>query len=275
MNIHFIGGGNMASALIGGLLGKGFAAGDIRVTEPLPQQRLALGEKFGIDCLAETDAATLDANVLVLAVKPQQMQAALAPIAGRLQRPVVLSIAAGLTLGTLSAWLLGYRRIVRAMPNTPALIGAGMSGLFALPEVTRDERRMTESVLAAAGETLWVEKECQMDAITAISGSGPAYFFLFLETLEEAAQSLGLSRQAARKLALQTGFGAASLAKSSPESPSALRARVTSKGGTTAAALAVMEEMGVAAGVIAGARAACARSAELARQSGTQGSIEK
>ncbi|MDR2625184.1 MAG: pyrroline-5-carboxylate reductase [Zoogloeaceae bacterium] len=268
MNICFIGGGNMASALIGGLLGKGFVAGDMRVVEPFPQQRQALGEKFGVACQAEVDAAALDADVLVLAVKPQQMQAALAPIAGRLRRPVVLSIAAGLTLETLSAWLSGYRRIVRAMPNTPALIGAGMSGLFALPELTQDERRMAERVLAAAGETLWVEEEGQMDAITAISGSGPAYFFLFLEALEEAAQSLGLSPDAARKLALQTGFGAASLARTSPESPAALRARVTSKGGTTAAALAVMEEMGVAAGIIAGARAASLRSAELSQQEG-------
>jgi pyrroline-5-carboxylate reductase len=270
MNICFIGGGNMASALIGGLLGKGFAAADIQVVEPLPQQRQTLTEKFGVDCLAEANAATLEAEVLVLAVKPQQMRAALTPFAGCLRRPVVLSIAAGLTLETLSAWLLGYRRIVRAMPNTPALIGAGMSGLFALPEVTPDERQIAEAVLSAAGETLWVEDERQMDAVTAISGSGPAYFFLFIEALEEAAQSLGLSAEAARKLALHTAFGAASLARSSPESPAVLRARVTSKGGTTAAALAVMEERRVAAGIIAGARAASLRSAELARQSAQQ-----
>ncbi|MDR0735245.1 MAG: pyrroline-5-carboxylate reductase [Zoogloeaceae bacterium] len=271
MNIRFIGGGNMAFALIGGLLGKGFAAADIGVVEPLLRQRQALAEKFGVDCLAEANAATLDADLLVLAVKPQQMQAVLQPFAGRLRRPVVLSIAAGMTLETLSAWLLGYRRIVRAMPNTPALIGAGMSGFIALPEVTEDERRMAEGVLLAVGETLWVEDERQMDAITAISGSGPAYFFLFIEALETAAQSLGLPPDAARKLAINTGFGAASLAKSSPESPAVLRARVASKGGTTAAALAVMEEMGVAAGIIAGARAASARSAELARQFAAQG----
>ncbi|MDR1349251.1 MAG: pyrroline-5-carboxylate reductase [Zoogloeaceae bacterium] len=270
MKIHFIGGGNMASALIGGLLGKGFAAADIRVVEPLPQQRQTLVEKFGVICQAQVDAATPDADVLVLAVKPQQMRLALAPLAGRLTCPVVLSIAAGLTLATLSAWLSGYRRIVRAMPNTPALIGAGMSGLAALPEVTRDEHRMVEAVLSAAGETLWVEDEGQMDAITAISGSGPAYFFLFIEALETAAQTLGLAPDIARKLALNTGFGATALAKSSSESPAVLRARVTSKDGATAAALAVMAETGVAAGIIAGARAACARSAELARQSGAQ-----
>jgi pyrroline-5-carboxylate reductase len=270
MDIHFIGGGNMACALIGGLLGKGFAAADIRVVEPLPQQRQTLAEKFGVACQAKADAATLDADVLVLAVKPQQMQAALAPFAGGLTRPVVLSIAAGLTLETLSGWL-GYRRIVRAMPNTPALVGAGVSGLVALSEVTPEERRKVETVLLAAGEILWVEDERQMDAITAISGSGPAYFFLFIEALETAAQTLGLSPEAARALTINTCFGAAELAKSSHEAPAVLRARVTSKGGATAAALAVMEERGVAAGIIAGAGAACARSAELARQSALQG----
>ncbi|MDR0672346.1 MAG: pyrroline-5-carboxylate reductase [Zoogloeaceae bacterium] len=271
MNIHFIGGGNMTFALIGGLLGKGFASADIGVVEPLPQQRQALTQRFGVDCRAEANAATWAADLLVLAVKPQQMRAALQTFAGRLRRPVVLSIAAGLRLETLSAWLSGYRRVVRAMPNTPALIGAGMSGLAALPEVTKDERRMAETVLLATGETLWVEDEDLMDAITAISGSGPAYFFLFIEALEAAALSLGLSPKAARKLAIHTAFGAASLAKSSPESPADLRARVTSRGGTTAAALAVMEERGVATGVIAGARAAFERSAELARQSAAQG----
>ncbi|MDR2637097.1 MAG: pyrroline-5-carboxylate reductase [Zoogloeaceae bacterium] len=269
MKITFLGGGNMASALIGGLLRQGFPVADLRVVECLPEQRQKLAEQFGIACLAAPDAANpaiLDTDILTLAVKPQQMREAIAPLAGHLTSQTVLSIAAGLTLETLSAWLSGYRRIIRAMPNTPAMIGLGMSGLCALPEVAAHERRNAETVLKAAGEILWVEEESRMDAITAISGSGPAYLFLFIEALEAAAARLGFAPEEARKLALGTTLGAAQLAADSPDSPAILRERVTSKGGTTAAALAVMAEKGVAQGIIAGADAACERSREMARQ---------
>jgi pyrroline-5-carboxylate reductase len=268
MKITFIGGGNMALALIGGLIRQGFVPTDILVVEPLPEQRQKLGDAYGVLCFSEALKATLESELLVLAVKPQQMRAALQPLCGRLQRQIVVSIAAGLTLETLSRWLGGYRAIVRAMPNTPALIGAGMSGLCALPEVALNERLAAERVLQAAGATLWVEEETLMDAVTAISGSGPAYLFLFIETLERAAIELGFTPEAARQLALQTTLGSARLAANSDEPPAILRERVTSKGGTTAAALEVMDAKGVAAGIIAATKAAAARGGELARQWG-------
>ncbi|MDR3054059.1 MAG: pyrroline-5-carboxylate reductase [Zoogloeaceae bacterium] len=268
MKITFLGGGNMASALIGGLVDKGFTAANIQVIERLPEQRASLAEKFGVTPLADADESALTAAILVLAVKPQQMREALKPFAGKLTHQIVLSIAAGLTLDILSGWLSGYRRIVRAMPNTPALIGAGMAGLCALPEVTPNERMLAERILQAAGEILWVENESQMDAVTAISGSGPAYLFLFIEALQQAATDLGFTPEAARRLAIGTTLGSAQLAAASDESPAILRERVTSKGGTTAAALQVMTETGVVAGIVAGAKAAKARSEEMARQLG-------
>jgi pyrroline-5-carboxylate reductase len=266
MKIGFIGGGNMASALIGGLMRQAVPPTDILVVEPLAAQRARLFESFGVRALAAFAPALLETEVLVLAVKPQQMRAALAPIAGRLQHQLVVSIAAGITLETLAGWLQDYRRIVRVMPNTPALIGAGMSGLAALPEVTLGERLAAERILEAAGKTLWVEDEAQMDAVTAISGSGPAYLFLFIEALEKAAVELGLPPEVARLLAIETTHGAARLAASSDEAPGLLRERVTSKGGTTAAALAVMAQRGVAEGIIAGALAARERGQEMARE---------
>jgi pyrroline-5-carboxylate reductase len=271
MKITFIGGGNMASALIGGLLRQAVPPTDILVVEPLEAARARLSGTFGVATLAAVEAAALESGVLVLAVKPQQMQAAVAPLAGLLRRQIVVSIAAGLTLETLSCWLDGHRILVRAMPNTPALIGAGMSGLCALPEVALDERLAVERILEAVGTVLWVEDEARMDAVTAISGSGPAYLFLFVEALEKAAVELGLAADAARLLAVETTLGAARLAAGSGEAPGILRERVTSPGGTTAAALAVMREQGVAAGIIAGAKAAAARGQEMAGQMAKQG----
>ncbi len=268
MKITFLGGGNMAAALVAGLVKQGFTPTDIQVVELLAEQRQKLAEVYGVVCLPQVEASALESDVLVLAVKPQQMQAALAPFAGRLQHQIVVSIAAGLTLEILSRWLGGYRRIVRAMPNTPAMIGAGMTGLCALPEVTLNERFAAERILQAAGTTLWVEDEAMMDAVTAISGSGPAYLFLFLEALEQAAAELGFPPEQARLLAIETTLGAARLAAASPEPASVLRQRVTSRGGTTEAALNVMQERGVVEGIIAGARAAEARGRELARQLG-------
>ncbi|MCL2076243.1 MAG: pyrroline-5-carboxylate reductase [Betaproteobacteria bacterium] len=263
MKITFIGGGNMASALIGGL-GRG-AADSITVVEPLAEQREKLVREFGVRVLAEPNDAAMSADIITLAVKPQQMRKAIMPLAGSLNRQLVLSLAAGLTLATLSGWLSGFRRLIRAMPNTPALIGAGMTGLYALPEVSKEERDAAGEMLSAVGNVLWVEDEAEMDAITAISGSGPAYLFLFIESLEAAARQLGFSPEIAHKLAVATTLGAARLAENTGESPASLRERVTSKGGTTAAALATMAENKVREGIIAGALAARDRSREMAR----------
>ncbi|MCL2020731.1 MAG: pyrroline-5-carboxylate reductase [Betaproteobacteria bacterium] len=266
MKITFIGGGNMAFAMIGGLCRQGGAANNITVIERLPEQREKIVREFGVRVLAKPDEAAIAADIIILAVKPQQMREAIVPLVGSLERQLVLSIAAGLPLATLSGWLAGFRRLIRAMPNTPALIGAGMTGLYALPEVQKEERDAAELVLRAVGEALWVEDEAEMDAITAISGSGPAYLFLFIESLEAAAGQLGFSADAARKLAIATTLGAARLAAAAEEPPALLRERVTSKGGTTAAALAVMAENKVSEGIIAGAMAARERSREMARQ---------
>ncbi|MGB4468287.1 MAG: pyrroline-5-carboxylate reductase [Azovibrio sp.] len=268
MKMTFLGGGNMATALVAGLLKQGFAAADIQVVERLAEQRQKLVDSYGIVCLPEVDARVLEGDVIVLAVKPQQMQVAVQPLAGHLQHQLVVSIAAGLTLETLSRWLGGYRRIVRAMPNTPAMIGAGMSGLCALPEVALNERLAAERILQTAGTTLWVEEESRMDAVTAISGSGPAYLFLFIEALQKAATELGFSPDEARHLAVATTLGAAQQAAASEEPASVLRQRVTSRGGTTEAALNVMQAQGVVQGIIAGVKAAEARGRELARQLG-------
>ncbi|MBT0959749.1 pyrroline-5-carboxylate reductase [Denitromonas iodatirespirans] len=242
MKICFLGGGNMASALIGGMLAKGFAASDIAVVERDETSRARLTERVGVQTHAALDAAALDCDVLVLAVKPQQMREAIAPAAGKLTHQVVVSIAAGLRLGDLARWLGNYSRLVRCMPNTPALIGAGVTGLFADPSVSAEARDIIERILASVGQTVWIDSEAQMDAVTALSGSGPAYVFHFIEAMEAAGVSMGFDTDTARKLAIGTVLGAAQLAAGSDESPAVLRERVTSKGGTTAAALAVMAE---------------------------------
>lgn len=263
MKITFLGGGNMASAMISGLLQRGFAASDIEVLEVNADARKKLHSDYGVFCHSGPDNLAWASDVIVLAVKPQQMKEALASLVPCLNDQVVVSIAAGLRLEALSRWLGGYRRIVRAMPNTPAMIGAGMTGLMALPEVSASERAAADTVLAAAGETLWVDCEEKMDAITAVSGSGPAYAFLFIEAMQEAAIELGFSADEARRLSLATVAGAAKLAAASAEPAAVLRQRVTSKAGTTEAALNVMFERGVKEGVIAGIHAANTRSAEL------------
>ena len=266
MKITFLGGGNMANAMIGGLVAKGFAAADITVVDRSAEALERLAAQYGVTTATRIDAAAGGADVVVLAVKPQQMQEAVAPLQGGLDRQVVLSIAAGLPMAALSRWLGGHRLIVRSMPNTPALIGAGVSGLTALPEVDAAGRAAADKVLAAVGETVWFDDESQMDAVTAVSGSGPAYVFLFIEALQAAGERLGFSADQARRLAIGTTLGAARLAAQSEEPASVLRERVTSKGGTTEAALRVMGEQGVVAGIVAGVEAAQARGRELGRQ---------
>ena len=268
MKITFLGGGNMANALIGGLVSKGFAAGDIAVVELNAENRAKLAADYGVRTYAGAEAAAWAADVIVLAVKPQQMKEACAPIAAHLDRQIVVSIAAGLRLDDMSRWLGGHRLLVRTMPNTPALIGAGVTGLHALPEVDASGRANAERVLQAVGSTVWIDQEAQMDAVTAVSGSGPAYVFLFIEALQQAGEELGFTSEQARQLAIETTLGAAKLAANSPEPASVLRERVTSKGGTTFAALEKMGECGVKAGIVAGVKAADARGRELGEQLG-------
>jgi pyrroline-5-carboxylate reductase len=263
MKITFLGGGNMANALIGGLLNNGFPANEIAVIEIGAENRATLERTFGIRCFAEPDAAALYCDALLLAVKPQQMREACAPLQKLLQHQLVISVAAGLRLSDLSRWLGGHDKLVRAMPNTPALIGAGVTGLYALPSVSEAERLGAERIMQAVGSTLWVNDEAQIDALTAISGSGPAYVFLFIESLQQAATELGFSPRQVRQLSIETVLGAARLAALSEEPASALRARVTSKGGTTEAALQVMTERGLKDAIVAGVKAANARGAEL------------
>jgi pyrroline-5-carboxylate reductase len=263
MKITFIGGGNMAVALIGGLRKQGYSAAGIQVVEPDAEARDKLTAAFGVRCAPAIDAAALNCEVLVLAVKPQQMRDALAPAVGALKDQIVISIAAGLRLTDIARWLGGHRKIVRTMPNTPALIGAGITGLYADASVDREGRETAEKILAAVGRTVWIEEEGMMDAVTAVSGSGPAYVFYFIEALEQSALNLGFDAAAARMLAIETTLGAAKLAESSSDPVSLLRERVTSKGGTTAAALESFAADGIAAAIERGVQAANRRGREL------------
>ncbi|MGI8894915.1 MAG: pyrroline-5-carboxylate reductase [Casimicrobiaceae bacterium] len=266
MNITFIGGGNMAAALIGGLVSGGAATRDFRIVDPLAAQRDILAARFpGVGLFSDLSAGAIEgAEIAVLAVKPQQMRAAaeaLAPYAALV--PVILTIAAGTRLADLSLWLGGYLRLVRAMPNTPALVGAGISGLFASLAVDARNRRNVARVLEAVGQVIWCEREELLDAVTGVSGSGPAYVFYFLEGLEEAARELGFNAADARTLAYATFAGAIKLAQGSSESSATLRERVTSKGGTTERALAELDAGAVKRKFIAAVKAAAARAREL------------
>jgi pyrroline-5-carboxylate reductase len=263
VSIAFIGGGNMASALVGGLLAKGAKARSLSVVEPLAAARRRLQAKFKLHASAAPDARTAAADTLVLAVKPQDMRAAAAPLAGGLRGKLVISIAAGIRLKDLQRWLGGHALLVRCMPNTPALIGAGIGALYAPPGVSAAQRRRAERIVAAAGAAVWVREEALLDPVTAVSGSGPAYVFWFIEQLAAAGEALGLPRDVSGKLALHTVLGSAQLAARSKEPPSALRERVTSRGGTTAAALAVFEEERLAERLRRAIEAASRRGAEL------------
>ncbi|MHB1291879.1 MAG: pyrroline-5-carboxylate reductase [Sulfuricella sp.] len=271
MNITFIGGGNMAGALITGLLQKGFDPTAIGVVEISAESRARLSEKFGIATHEEISAAAISGDVVVLAVKPQQLHGVATQLQGLLDGKLVISIAAGVRSADLSRWLGGHAVIVRAMPNTPAMVLAGVTGLYALPGVPEHQRRQAVTILGAVGTTLWLEKEAQMDAITAISGSGPAYVFLFIEALQEAAVELGFAPDQARTLSLETFLGAAKLASQSAEDAATLRARVTSKGGTTERAILVMETAGIKRVILQAAQAACLRSRELGDELGKMG----
>jgi pyrroline-5-carboxylate reductase len=251
----------MASALIGGLRKKGL--GDLSVVEPVPAVREGLVARFAVHASGAPDGATRAADTLVLAVKPQDLRDALASVAPVAREQLVISIAAGVRLEDISRWLGGHRRLVRAMPNMPALIGCGISALHALPEVDASGRTRAEAVLSAVGTAVWVDDERLLDPVTALSGSGPAYVFWFIEQLAASGEALGLSREVAARLALETVLGAARLAAQSGETPAALRARVTSKGGTTEAALKVFDEERLAERLRRALEAASRRGAEL------------
>ena len=268
MNITFIGGGNMASAMIGGLLRKGWQAGTITVVEVATPARAQIESRLKVKAVAAIDGAAADAACTVLAVKPQQMRAVALELAPHLRAQLVVTIAAGIRLADLSRWLGGYSRIVRVMPNTPALVLAGISGLCAAPGVSAAERDTAERILGAVGATVWLEREEELDAVTAVSGSGPAYVFYFIEALEEAAAALGLREDAARKLALETFAGAVKLALEAGESPAELRTRVTSRGGTTERALKELDSEGVKSTIARAVRAAAERSRELGDELG-------
>jgi pyrroline-5-carboxylate reductase len=268
VEVTFIGGGNMASAIVGGLVARGADPGAIRIVEPQDGQRTRLVERFpGLRASSGSTAGVLaGADLVVFAVKPQQMRAAAQAVAPHVARvPAVLTIAAGVRCADLSRWLGGYPRIVRAMPNTPALVGAGISVLYATPDAI-DAANVAARVLEACGEILWCEREQDLDAVTAVSGSGPAYVFFFLEALEQAAIELGLPAPEARRLAYATFEGSMRLARASRDPPAILRANVTSKGGTTARALDVLNAAGVDSHIVAAVKAAAARAAELGNE---------
>ena len=256
----------MAGALIGGLIAKGTDARSIAVIEVSPAARERLAAKYPVHIATAPDAAMQRSEVLVLAVKPQDAKAALARVSGGKQ--LVISVAAGVTLETLSRWLGGYRRLVRCMPNTPALIGAGIAALYALPEVSPQERKIAEKILGAVGEVVWVGEERLLDPVTAVSASGPAYVFWFIEQLAAVGTRLGLTEEVAKKLALHTVLGAAKLAVSSSEPPATLRQNVTSRGGTTEAALKVFDEEGIAERFARAVAAASQRATELGKELG-------
>lgn len=244
--IAFIGGGNMARSLMGGLIARGVPAGNLRVAEPVGELREALTRDFGVQTFAEGAQAVTGAGTWVLAVKPQVMRPVcegLAP-AAQASHPLLVSIAAGITSLQLDRWLGGGISVVRTMPNTPALLGAGVTGLFANTKVDPQQRARAAALLESAGKTVWIEHEGLMDAVTAVSGSGPAYVFLLAEAMQAAAEAEGLSAQAARVLVQQTILGAARMLVESDDAPAELRRRVTSPGGTTQAAIEVFEAGG-------------------------------
>jgi pyrroline-5-carboxylate reductase len=265
MTLAFIGGGNMASALIGGLIARGAKPASICVVEPVPAARRRVAAKFKVRASAAADARVLAADTLVLAVKPQDMRLAATPLAGKLGGKLVISVAAGIRLKDLSRWLGGHAKLVRCMPNTPALIGAGIAGLYAPAGVKPLERRRAERILGAVGKVVWVKDEALLDPVTAVSGSGPAYVFLLIECLAEAGRQAGLPADLAGRLARATVIGSGELARLSDESAAKLRQAVTSPGGTTAAALEVlMGEDGLQQLMVKAVAAATRRSRELA-----------
>jgi pyrroline-5-carboxylate reductase len=269
MELSFIGGGNMAAAIIGGLKSKGLPTDGIRVAEPHAAARERLEADFGVRCFESAAAAAPHGKLIVMAVKPQHMREAATALAPQLRADqLVLSIAAGTRLADLGRWLGGHALLARCMPNTPALIGAGVTALYARPGVSAAQRELLEGVLGAVGSVIWVEDEAQLDPVTAVSGSGPAYVFYFIEALRDAATEMGLDAAAGNRLAIETFLGAAKLAAQSTEDVALLRERVTSKGGTTEAALNAMQLEQVKARIVRSVQAANARAKQMGDELG-------
>jgi len=269
MNICFIGGGNMATALIGGLLGKGFSATQISVVEIDAANRTRLQREFSVRAVKSIADGIAGSEIIVFAVKPQQLREVAQQLATMLNGQLLISIAAGIRAADLARWS-GSQTVVRAMPNTPALIQSGMTGLYAMSAVSEAQREQAQGILAAAGETLWLNDEAMLDAVTAISGSGPAYVFYFIEALQQAALELGFDAVQARRLSLSTFLGASKLAATSNEDISVLRARVTSRNGTTERALLSLAANKVAEHIVQAARAAADRAREMGDELGGQ-----
>lgn len=268
--LAFIGGGNMACSLIGGLIADGWDPACIHVADADPQQLERISKRFPVTTTNSNQDAAGQADIVVFAVKPQSMKAVALELAATvtLRRPLVISIAAGIRETTLRSWLGEQTAIVRTMPNTPALVQSGATALYANPAVNEEQRSIAESILRAVGLTIWIDDETMMDAVTALSGSGPAYFFLFMEALQSAGSKLGLPEQTARLLVLQTAFGAAKMALESAEDASTLRQRVTSPGGTTERAIEVLLEHNFETQILEALQAAADRSRELANDFG-------
>ena len=266
-HIAFIGGGNMASAIIGGLIRQGMSPQQITVIEPFAETAAKLHKDFGITALSAAGPALAQATLVVWAVKPQVFSEAAAPVKAHTPKALHLSVAAGIRTDSICRWV-GTDRVVRCMPNTPALVGQGMTALYPCPSVSAADKALVEQVIGTTGQYLWVTQESQLDAVTALSGSGPAYVFYFLEAMTEAGVGMGLSADQAYQLAVATFSGASSLAAASTESPEVLRQRVTSKGGTTYAALTAMEAAGIKPAFIQAMQAAEVRARELGDEFG-------
>jgi pyrroline-5-carboxylate reductase len=268
MKITFIGGGNMATALIGGLLKQGFSANDLRVVEVSADSCQRLRDTFNIQANTDLAAGINGQDVIVLAVKPQQLHDLTKNLAPLVNGQLLISIAAGIRASDLARWL-NTTQLVRAMPNTPALIQQGVTGLYALPAVTPIQRELASAILGAVGSTIWLTEETQLDAVTAISGSGPAYVFYFMEAMQQAAKELGLDSAQAKRLVIDTFLGASALANISEETVGELRARVTSKNGTTERALLSMENAQVKQHISTAVHAAATRSQEMGNEFGS------
>ncbi|MBJ7278037.1 pyrroline-5-carboxylate reductase [Marinobacter salarius] len=266
--ISFIGAGNMASAIIGGMLDSGFKAANIWVSAPDDNHLQSIRKQFGVSVTTDNRYCAEQADMVVLAVKPQVMASVCSDIAPVVQntRPLMVSIAAGLEASTLDEWLGGGLPLVRVMPNTPSLVGKGAAGLYANDEVKEKQKAMVESVFNSIGSALWVDDESLLHAVTALSGSGPAYFFLMLEALEEAATDAGIAGETARALAIQTMAGAAEMAGRSEHDPGQLKRNVMSPGGTTEQAIQTFEEGGMRDLVKKAYSAAYKRSGEMAKE---------
>ncbi|MET3109222.1 pyrroline-5-carboxylate reductase [Oxalobacteraceae bacterium GrIS 2.11] len=275
--ISFIGGGNMAGALIGGLCDELDIVtsntichhSDIHIVDVNPDSLKRLSGKFGVSTSTDIDESLRAADVIVLAVKPQQMREVAEKLAPHINNQLIISIAAGIRFSDLSRWLNNYQVIVRTMPNMPALIHQGITGIYAGPNVDAEQRAIANAIMSAVGTTVWLDDEALLDPLTAISGSGPAYVFYFIEAMQQAAQDMGFTEEQGRQLAMATFKGAATMACNSTEPVATLRERVTSKGGTTHAAISSMEQSGVAREIIVALKAAARRSQELGDEFGS------